>query len=107
MSKKLLGLGALILILLVFIGCADKTPYVIDQTKHIYGFWGGVWHGAIMFPDFVMSLFYDDVAVYATNNNGLWYDFGFIGGFGFMFKWVIRLIKMIYLTLMEFQHGRR
>jgi hypothetical protein len=86
MKKEIFRLGLFLMIVLLFISCADKTPYVIDQTKHIYGFWGGVWHGAIMLPDFVMSLFYDDVAVYATNNNGFWYDFGFVGGLGLCLK---------------------
>jgi hypothetical protein len=52
------------------------VDHQIDQTQHIYGFWGGV-HGMIMLPDFIGSLIWDDVAVYATNNNGTWYDFGF------------------------------
>jgi hypothetical protein len=35
---------------------------------------------------FIGSLIWDDVAVYAINNNGGWYDFGFllgVGGLGF------------------------
>lgn len=80
--------------MLVFMlfSCADKVGYQIDPTQHIYGFWGGVWHGSIMFFDFIGSLIWDDVAVYATNNNGGWYDFGFVGGLGLCVKG----IKMIF-----------
>lgn len=90
-----------LLILLVFtlFSCADRVNYQIDPTQHIYGFWGGVWHGSIMFFDFIGSLIWDDVAVYATNNNGLWYDFGFIGGLGLCVKFIRALFSGIKLYL--------
>jgi hypothetical protein len=95
MKKVLLGL-----LVFTLFSCADRVGYQIDTSQHIYGFWGGVWHGAIMFPDFIMSLFYDDVAVYATNNNGVWYDFGFVGGLGFCVKG-IRLAFQFLKALMS------
>jgi hypothetical protein len=39
-----------------------------------------------MIPSFIGSIIWDDVAIYAVNNNGGWYDFGFIGGFWLMLK---------------------
>ena len=44
------------------------------------GFWAGFWHGAIAPITFVVSLFNPGVRIYETNNNGGWYDFGFILG---------------------------
>lgn len=90
-----------LLILLVFtlFSCADRVGYQIDPTQHIYGFWGGVWHGAIMLPDFIGSLIWDDVAVYATNNNGNWYDFGFVGGLGLCVKGIRAIIAGIKKVL--------
>lgn len=44
------------------------------------GFWAGVWHGLISPITFLVSLFNPDVRIYETNNNGRWYDFGFIVG---------------------------
>ena len=44
------------------------------------GFWAGFWHGLIAPITFVVSLFNPDVRMYETNNNGGWYDFGFILG---------------------------
>jgi hypothetical protein len=82
------------LISLLLISCADK----IDVSSCIEngepaGFWKGVWHGMIMGPDFIGSIIWDDVSVYAINNNGFWYDFGFIGGFGFIIKIISNTAK--------------
>ena len=44
------------------------------------GFWVGFWHGMIAPITFVISLFNPGVRFYETNNNGGWYDFGFILG---------------------------
>lgn len=87
--KNLLFIAALLL----FVSCADKTYVPIDETKHIYGFFGGVWHGMIMVPNFIGTLIWNDVAIYATNNNGFWYDFGFVGGLGFIVRIFGALIK--------------
>ena len=44
------------------------------------GFIYGVWHGFIFPVSFILSLFTDDIAVYAVPNNGTWYDFGYLLG---------------------------
>ena len=44
------------------------------------GFWIGIWHGVIMPITFIVSLFNPDVGIYETNNNGGWYNFGFVIG---------------------------
>jgi len=46
------------------------------------GFWGGIWHGMIAPITFLVSLFVDGVSIYETNNNGRWYEFGFMIGIG-------------------------
>ena len=46
------------------------------------GFWGGLWHGLIAPFTFLVSLFVDGVSIYETNNNGHWYEFGFMLGVG-------------------------
>lgn len=64
-------------------GCADSQPALQTCLEgHIYGFWGGAWHGMIAPFDFIASLFWSDVAIYAVNNNGGWYNLGFILGTG-------------------------
>ena len=68
--------------MILFIGCADVTPIEECIVNTPYGFWGGLWHGMIAPFAWIGSLFSDDIAIYAVNNNGGWYDFGFILGIG-------------------------
>ena len=71
-----------ILILSLFVSCADTVPYEVLVNDAPYGFWGGLWHG-ICFPiSFIGSVFMEDVSIYAINNTGGWYDFGFWLGVG-------------------------
>ena len=44
------------------------------------GFLMGLWHGFIFAVAWLLSLFTNNVAVYAVPNNGGWYDFGFLLG---------------------------
>lgn len=86
----------IVLIALIFTGCADVAQVqFLDATEHVYGFWGGVWHGMIMVPSFIGSLFDSSIAVYAVHNNGAWYNFGFVGGFGFIFRLIVGFIKSL------------
>jgi hypothetical protein len=48
------------------------------------GFLEGVWHGFIFPIAWIVSLFTDDIAVYAVPNNGGWYDFGYFVGICFL-----------------------
>jgi len=50
------------------------------MPEQSYGFWSGLWHGIIGPVVFIINLFTDDYMVYAVNNNGNWYDFGFLFG---------------------------
>lgn len=70
----------LVVVALLFSGCADVTniePCVVEAQAHIYGFWGGLWHGLISPFAWIGSLFSDDIAIFAVANNGGWYNFGF------------------------------
>ncbi len=75
----------LILIIIAFTSCADVTPIEDCISDKPYGFLSGLWHGVIAPISFVGSLFIDDIAMYAVNNNGGWYDFGFVLGAGILF----------------------
>ncbi|MDX2008407.1 MAG: hypothetical protein SFU83_24445 [Meiothermus sp.] len=46
------------------------------------GFWLGLWHGFIAPITFIISLFPNELRIYAYPNAGLWYDFGFMLGIG-------------------------
>ena len=83
--KRISSLAIVILIAIMFSSCAEAVS--VDQCvgEDPYGFWGGLLHGIIAPVSFVISLFQDDVALYAMNNNGGWYDFGFVLGAGILF----------------------
>lgn len=64
-------------------GCAEVSPHVSTCiTSNPYGFWDGFWHGITIPFSWIGSLFSSDIAIYAYNNNGGWYDFGFVFGVG-------------------------
>jgi len=67
------------------ISCADVVNIDVCRVSEPYGFWNGLWHGFISPISFFGSLFSDDIAMYAVNNNGGWYDFGFVWGAGILF----------------------
>jgi len=68
---------------LLLAGCiATEAPTAVAPTAP--GFWMGVWHGFIFPVAFIVSLFTDDIAVYAVPNNGTWYDFGYFVGICFL-----------------------
>lgn len=73
-----------LLVTVLFTGCADVT--LIDECTTVapYGFWSGLWHGIVAPIAFIGSLFSDSIAMYAVNNNGGWYDFGFVIGAGIL-----------------------
>ena len=76
-----------LLLLIIFSSCAKKEVIDACLTGQQFGFWGGLWHGIIAPIDFVVSLFNKEISIYATNNNGAWYAFGFLigsGGWGFL-----------------------
>ena len=66
-------------------GCAEVEPIEACVIDEPYGFFGGLWHGIIAPISFILSLFFDDIAMYAVNNTGGWYDFGFVLGAGILF----------------------
>lgn len=70
----------------ILTGCANQESITPCLTGHTYGFLGGLLHGFIAPFDLIAMLFRNDITVYAPNNNGAWYAFGFLigsGGWGF------------------------
>ena len=96
MKNRIFTILLVLLVAMLTISCADVAQVqFLNPDEHIYGFWGGTWHGMIMFPSFIGSLIWDDIAIYAVHNNGAWYNFGFVGGFFVVLKFVIQIIKLI------------
>ena len=82
MTKKQKSALVIYLLLILFSSCAEVQHNVKYDHTDLYGFWGGLWHGIIIPFSWFCSLFNDDVAIYAINNNGGWYNFGFVLGIG-------------------------
>lgn len=84
--RRLLPL--LVLLVIVLGACsAGANPEVglPAADGDVAGFWTGLWHGLIAPITFLISLFKDTVNVYDVNNNGNWYDFGFVFGLSIAF----------------------
>ena len=60
---------------------AAQSPNAVQASAP--GFLLGLWHGFIFPIAWIVSLFTDDIAVYAVPNNGGWYDFGYFLGIVF------------------------
>lgn len=74
----------LIGMMLLLVACAPGINPQVGSPEAA-GFWLGIWHGFISPVTFVISLFTDTVNLYEVNNNGNWYDFGFVLGAGILF----------------------
>ncbi|MCA9634707.1 MAG: hypothetical protein KC420_01590 [Myxococcales bacterium] len=73
--------GSLVLVALIALGlvaCAAGDPRFTPEDPA--GFWQGLWHGIISVFCLVIGLFSDTVRVYEVDNNGGWYDLGFLLG---------------------------
>lgn len=71
-----------VFVIILFASCTNTENIEACLDGKQFGFWNGLWHGIIAPIDLVLMLFRDDISVYATNNNGAWYAFGFLIGSG-------------------------
>lgn len=71
-------LAALTLLACALAACATQDVTALDETGP--GFLLGLWHGFIFPVAWLLSLFMDEVAIYAVPNDGGWYDFGYFLG---------------------------
>ncbi|PTU57129.1 hypothetical protein SAMN04487781_0904 [Cellulosimicrobium cellulans] len=74
------GAGAVLaLAVLLLLGACAAGPN-LEANPGGYGFWWGLWQGTILPITFIVSLFTDTVSIYEVDNNGNWYDVGFVLG---------------------------
>ncbi len=85
MRKTTVMLTVIILGALLLTACAAGANPELNAGPDPAGFWLGLWQGFIAPITFVISLFTDNVNIYEVNNNGNWYDFGFVLGAGILF----------------------
>ena len=76
-KKNIIQFTFLMVLVMTLTSCAPK-----GYTDHEYGFIMGIWHG-ICFPFALLGkLFSFNVGLFAENNTGFFYWFGFIIGLG-------------------------
>ena len=88
MKRRIIALvlfSATLVLVIILSGCADVTNIDACRTEEPAGFLSGLWHGVIAPFSFIASVFTDSIAMYEINNNGTWYDFGFVIGAGILF----------------------
>jgi len=83
-KKKIVPIGIMVLILVMFAGCVPNDgTYTVQNPA---GFFWGIWHGWIAPVSLIMGLLNKTTRIYEVANTGLGYDFGFymaiISGFG-------------------------
>jgi hypothetical protein len=81
MRKNLNTLISISVLMLLLVACT-ATQTATPANGNAPGFWFGLWHGFIAPVTFIISLFPNDLRIYAFPNAGLWYDFGFMLGIG-------------------------
>jgi hypothetical protein len=80
MTRRRLLVGLMIVAALVLAACAAGPNPESGGGGESAGFWLGLWHGLIVPVTFVISLFTDTVNIYEVQNDGNWYDFGYVLG---------------------------
>jgi hypothetical protein len=76
-------LAVILIAALALAACvATETPNAVNPAAP--GFLLGVWHGFAFPVTFILSLFVDDISIYAVPNNGHFYDFGYFVGIVFL-----------------------
>jgi hypothetical protein len=63
------------------------------------GFFMGLWHGMVSIGGQIISIFNDDVRIYALNNSGWFYNLFFLVG-AISFSWNIGLIASLISLLL-------
>jgi hypothetical protein len=63
---------------LLLAACAAGLNELVDTGPDPAGLWLGLWQRLISPITFIVSLFTAKVNVYEVQNNGNWYDFGFM-----------------------------
>ena len=76
--REFIWLALLAVVVLLLSGRAAGSARFTPEKPA--GFWQGLWHGAISLITFIINLLNHDVKVYEVNNNGGWYNFGFLSG---------------------------
>lgn len=78
--KRISLILIVVFIAMQLVSCAPGPNAAETGSDAAAGFWRGLWHGFIVLFTFIISLFNDGVNIYEVNNNGGWYNFGYLIG---------------------------
>jgi hypothetical protein len=82
--KKFIPLFVLLGLAVVVIAIYIIVYHVGMPTRDLAGapanFWLGLWQGLIVFLSFIASWFDHNIVLYQVNNNGFWYNLGYVIG---------------------------
>ncbi|MFZ0924964.1 MAG: hypothetical protein WCE82_10500 [Halobacteriota archaeon] len=83
-TKKFIPLFVLIGLAIVAVAVYIIVYHVGMPTRNLSGapagFWLGLWQGLIVFLSFIASWFDNNIVLYQLNNNGFWYNLGYVIG---------------------------
>lgn len=85
-NKNLLLTMLLVVVVLALTSCAAGANEAAGGRGADAGFLYGLWHGFITPVTFLVSLFSDSVGIYEVDNDGAWYDFGYVLGLSVIFS---------------------
>jgi len=93
MKYKSLKISSLLLVTCLLLGCTFAT----DDPGQTPGFLMGIWHGILAPYSLIASLFIE-VKMYAVNNVGAGYDFGFLLGLiaAIPIGWLAAVISLLF-----------
>jgi hypothetical protein len=83
---RVLAVTSLVLLVVSTAWAAGPNTAATADTGSLAGFWLGIWQGLISPITFLISLFNDNINIYEVNNNGNWYNFGFMLGICIVFS---------------------
>ena len=81
MAKWGLFVSVILIVLALFLAAGNFTYYSGDPywSANKAGFFTGIIHG-ILSPMFLVAQIFSEYTMYELNNNGWWYNFGFLLG---------------------------
>jgi len=82
--KRFIPLFVLVALALVAAAVYIIVFHVGMPTRDLSGapanFWLGLWQGLIIYLSFIASWFDNNIVLYQVNNNGFWYNLGYVIG---------------------------
>ena len=99
--KKQVLFSLIAVAVLILTGCAHphQIASCLPTAEEPSGFWFGTWNGMTMFFSLIGSAFSNNITIYDVNNNGWFYNFGFVCGFSAIINSIKFIVKLLKATV--------